>query len=69
MLFFTANKNIELLNFTPEGAELFDIAHKFQFRKKKLKEWYLKPVYGLAFKLTMFLAEIKSKKALRKGNF
>lgn len=62
-------KRYDFNKLTPEGAELFDIAHKFQFRKKKLKEWYLKPVYGLAFKLTMFLAEIKSKKALRKGNF
>lgn len=50
---------------TPEAAELFDIAQKYDFRKKRLKEWYLKPLYEIAYKIALFLAKIKSKNALK----
>jgi len=47
---------------TPEVAELFDIAQKYKFRKKRIREWYLKPLYELAYLLSLFLARIRLKK-------
>lgn len=52
--------------FTAESAELFDIAQKYLFRKERIKEWYLKPLYQAAYALALFLAEIKSRYALKK---
>ena len=41
--------------FTAESAELFDIAQKYLFRKERIKEWYLKPLYQAAYALALFL--------------
>jgi len=57
-------KRYDLDRLRSKGAELFDIAYKYQFYGKRTKSLYLKLLYGLGYAITLYLTKKESTGAL-----